>query len=145
MSDGRSAIESLETRRLLTFTVGVDPSFGDHGIALLPTNDPPISPAILVAPTAQGKLMVVGPSLQSSLGASEFIARFNADSTLDKTYAQGIGSIALLDVQLFENEIPLADALLQPDGGIIIVAKQFLDQDGFSVQPFTTDGQAGRE
>jgi uncharacterized delta-60 repeat protein len=145
MSDLRSAIESLETRRLFAFTVGVDPSFGDDGLALFTDtfSQPPLSPAILVAPVAQGKLLVAGPVLQGSLGASEPIARFNGDGTLDKTYAHGVGSIALLDVQLFENEIPLADALLQPDGGVIIVAKQFLDQDGFSVQPFTSDGEAG--
>jgi uncharacterized delta-60 repeat protein len=94
----------------------LDPTFGTKGIVATTMNSQPQAKAVLIQP--DGKIVVVGDAAPTP-GAKRDVAyaRYNADGTLDSTFA--FGGRAFVSISN-DNDF-VNGAALQPDGKIIIV------------------------
>ncbi|NMO15911.1 hypothetical protein HPC49_24205 [Pyxidicoccus fallax] len=115
-----------------------DPSFGTGGMALYQLSGATLRvDSVLVQP--DDRLVVTG-RLRSSTGCGVFASRYNADGTVDTTFAGGTGLVTTLLASGTCNATP-APAALQPDGKIVIASTR--DQAGptdFALLRYTASG-----
>jgi uncharacterized delta-60 repeat protein len=124
----RPSAEGLEVRSLLA--VGLDPSFGFGGVALLPV--PPssatsaFSGSLTTEALQNGKVVAVGTettttSTTSTSSSVLVVTRFNPDGTLDTTFgSSGVQTIPLPSgVQ--SSSVSAVDVVVQPDSKIDVL------------------------
>src|SRR5437762_10617166 len=126
-----ASIESLESRKLLsalrlesTFNDGAR-LFGPLGTVVKGQNFAPL----LLQSVAHEKILAVGTARDESSHNFVGLARFNKDGSRDSTFA-GHG------LRVAERIYSVADALVQPDGKILVVG---CDQSMFMAR-YTADG-----
>ncbi len=94
-----------------------DPSFGAGGIALYQVSGATLIPdSVLVQP--DDRIVVTG-NVRTSTNCGVFASRYNADGTIDTTFAGGLVTTMLSSGVC---NAPPARAALQPDGKIVIAA-----------------------
>jgi uncharacterized delta-60 repeat protein len=109
----RCAIESLESRRLLSFG-SLIPSFGGTGVVDIPETSSGLSfNAVATAVQTDGKIVVVGTTSDHRVG----VARFDTNGTLDSTF--GTGGETLFH---FSSHQDVGKAVAIEASGYIIVA-----------------------
>jgi uncharacterized delta-60 repeat protein len=124
--DGQGTrFEALEERRM--FAAGaLDGSFSGDGLAALPTMPRGTQHATDVAVQKDGKTVVVGfrefPVPNHFAIRRIFVARFNFDGSLDRTFGKVGDGTVLIDIGPKQDSIANAVAI-QPDGKIVIVGE----------------------
>ena len=131
-----SSIKSESLERRLLFAIGIDPSFGDAGIAKADTGVNGFHGTVMIRELTDGKILAVtGVGFSEAMGGTNVnaaITRFNANGLPDTTFGGGDG-VALITIGDL-----LGDAVLQPDGKVVLVGQRGHD---LTVTRVTTDGE----
>lgn len=111
-----------------------DPTFGNGGVIV----QRPLGGSALVrlALQADGKLVAVGSSADSTGNSHLTVARYNTDGSLDGTFAHGGGVAILPQVGV------AAQVIIQPDGKIVVGGMAFVPPyyTDFALARFNADG-----
>lgn len=129
-------IETLESRMMLN-AADVDLSFGSGGRTLTPFPDSAADAAGAAAVQPDGRLLVAGVS-QAAFGLTQFaVARYNANGSLDGSFA--IGGSELLPLGKY---FQASDMALQGDGKILIAGETSPGVSGgqFAILRLNTNG-----
>ncbi|MBI3786012.1 MAG: hypothetical protein HY270_21690 [Deltaproteobacteria bacterium] len=140
LGDGTTINHSTPVNTIWTAAGDLDPSFGNHGIALtkIATN---WAQGRAVAQQSDGKLIVVGNA--SSGHDDDFaVVRYNMDGSLDPSF--GDGGQAATDLGANEEGAAVA---IQSDGKIVLAGYSFTNgntSSGFAVVRYNPDGSLDR-
>jgi uncharacterized delta-60 repeat protein len=112
----------------------LDPAFGTGGIATVRIFDFPAINKALVQP--DGRIVVVG---SASIGSTDLLlVRWLPDGTLDPSF--GTNGIRRIDLDDVEQHEAAADAILQADGGIVVVGFRSSFSSAGLIARFLPDG-----
>lgn len=133
----RCLVEPLEGRQLLSANPAFDPTFGSGGIvagSFRATQD-----ALANAVQSDGKIVVVGDTAASGAKKSAFIARFNANGTIDKTF--GTNGASFLTYGAGGDTI-FTSVQIQANGSIVVAGVENTTSSNYSalVARYTTKG-----
>lgn len=92
-----------------------DAGFGSNGLAFSEAGSGADTPSALVL-QSDGRIVVVGQTLDTTTSYDAVVARFHADGRLDT----GFGSGGLYQLDLFRGRDGASDVLLQPDGRLLV-------------------------
>lgn len=144
-----AVVECLEGRELLSGLGVLDPTFGQGGGVISDTlgksNDQAFSTAIT---QPDGKILVAGSESQPVIGAAFFVARYNADGSLDTRF----GENGFVRTGFAPGGIGGGSMALTPDGKIVVAGQVFVggktqvgvarySSDGLLDTAFGTSGQ----
>jgi uncharacterized delta-60 repeat protein len=142
-----TSFEALESRQLMSGGE-LDPTFGQGGIASLPSGGSFAQTAVDVAVQADGKTVVVGTQeFKDKNGYTTFfVARLNRDGKIDRTFnGQGFNATNFGHAR----HLTASAVAIQPDGKIVVVGTQEISDGGtlgldyyneFAVARYNADG-----
>jgi uncharacterized delta-60 repeat protein len=119
----------------------LDPAFGTLGMVVSAPNGTPTFTSSGMARQTDGKIVIVGNRVQSGQYAGMFVARYNADGSLDTTFGTGgFSSVSFGAFFEFAESVDVA-----PDGKIVIGGTIRTNMSGspayeFAIVRFNTNG-----
>ncbi|MBS1797974.1 MAG: VCBS repeat-containing protein [Acidobacteria bacterium] len=142
--DGKIVVAGHSTNALSSFTSDIslvrynsdgslDPGFGTGGKVVNIESDSQFSSSLLRQ--SDGKLVVVGVSQNSTFQNGLLVYRFNSDGTPDATFGTG-GKVS----HFIQNGCLGNDAVLQPDGKIVIVGHVYTGAANITVFRLNSNG-----
>ncbi|MBU0486550.1 MAG: T9SS type A sorting domain-containing protein [Bacteroidetes bacterium] len=112
-----------------------DTTFGDNGIVTTAIRYPGDDQANYVAVQPDGKILVAGYTMETNFLYDFLALRYNPDGSLDSTF--GVNGIAITPIGSFNNDDAGFDAILKPDGKLLIAGGSSGD---FALMCLNTDG-----